>query len=402
MASPIDMTAGATRSREQSAGCGLYVHVPYCRRKCGYCDFYSVPVHDRPVERLVAAISAELDRRLAECVLPVHTIYIGGGTPTILPVEALGSLLHALRPVVATHRPVEFTVEANPGTVDERRAAVLVDAGVTRVSLGAQSFIPAELATLDREHAPADLTRSVATLRAAGIRQINLDLIFGIPDQTPASWSASLKQVLDAGVEHLACYGLTYEPGTPLTERLARGEVTRCPESLEADMYEQAMDFLPAHGFDQYEISNFARPGSQCRHNLLYWHNEPYLGVGPSAAGCVGRRRYRNVEDVDEYLTSLEAGRLAEEEVELLDDEMLMHELLLMQLRLTEGLAVEVFRQRTGMDPLQLLQEPLGRLTTLGLLTVGTTHVALTRAGRLLADRVILELVRACPPGVRH
>ena len=386
---------------DESRPSGLYVHVPFCRAKCGYCDFYSVPVAGQPVERLVRALAQELERRLADWPYPMTTIYCGGGTPTVLPTPSLRDLLTTLAEVTSTHEVTEFTVEVNPGTLDAQRAELLAAAGATRVSLGAQSFNPTELAVLQRGHQPQDIATSLTHLRAAGIERVSLDLIFGIPGQSLASWSDSLRQALDSGVAHLSCYGLTYEPDTALTARLELGQVRRCGEDLEAEMFEHAHDILADAGLRQYEISNYARPGHESAHNLLYWHNEPYLGVGPSAAGCDGRRRYRNVADVSRYLELVEGRGLPTSDTEVLDDEAVMHELLLMQLRLAEGLSIEDFRRRTGHDPLALFAERLARLEELGLLATSPGHLALTRRGRLLADRVIAELASVCPAGER-
>ena len=380
---------------------GLYVHVPFCRTKCGYCDFFSVPVADQPVERFVQAVGCELEQRLADWPFPVQTIYGGGGTPTVLPTSTLQSLLTKLGELARTCRVTEFTIEANPGTLDVERAKLLASAGVTRVSLGAQSFNPAELAVLERRHQPGDVEASRAHLHAAGIERMSLDLIFGIPGQTLASWSNSLRQALELGVSHLSCYGLTFEAGTALTAKLEHGQLRRCSEELEAEMFEHAHDLLATAGLRQYELSNYARPGCECAHNLLYWHNEPYLGVGPSAAGCDGRRRYRNVAEVAKYLELVEGGGLPTGETEVLDDEAVMHELLLMQLRLAEGLSVEDFRQRTGHDPLTLFADRLAHLEELDLVAASPSHIALTARGRLLADRVVAELAQACPTDKR-
>ena len=376
---------------------GLYVHVPYCPRKCGYCDFYSVPIAGEATNAYVEAMLAELAGRWAREPMTARTCFIGGGTPTALPADQLRRLLTGVRDVAQLPAGIEWTVEANPGTVDETQATVLAEAGVNRVSLGAQSFEPAELRVLDREHEPAAVRASLEALRRVGIANLSLDLIFGVPGQTEASWARSLAAAVSLGVQHISCYGLTYEPGTPMTGRLVRGELTRCDEPLEAALFEQTLDTLSAAGFEAYEISNYAQPGRRCAHNLIYWHNEPYLGVGPSAAGCVGRRRYRNVADVAEYVARAQAGQPVEAEIEQLGDEAVMHELLLMQLRLAEGVSRSVFRDRTGHDPATLLEGPVARLTDAGLLQVSDTHLSLTRAGRLVGDAVILELAAACP-----
>lgn len=376
--------------------CALYLHIPFCETKCGYCDFYSVAVKDQETAPLVTWVVRELTRRVRDKPGPIRTIFCGGGTPTILPEDQLALLLDGLRPVATADSVVEFTVEANPATVDDAKARLLIAGGVTRVSMGAQSFLADELAALERLHRPEDIVPSVATLRRHGIQQVNLDLIFGIPGQTSETWRQSLQRAIDLQPEHIACYGLTYEPGTRLTAMRDHGRVSACDESLEADMYLQAIEVLTAAGFEQYEISNFARPGCQCAHNLIYWRNQPYIGVGPSAAGCFQRRRYKNVADVAGYVRMMESQGHAEADTETLTVEMLMAELVMMQLRLVEGLGLDRFCRRTGIEPQTLFGDVLPRFADAGLLTISPTHIALTRKGFLVADAVIRDLVAVC------
>ncbi|MHC4698647.1 MAG: radical SAM family heme chaperone HemW [Planctomycetota bacterium] len=388
-------------ARESSAAeatrCGLYVHIPFCKSKCGYCDFYSVPMTGGDVGPVIERITRELAGRIADLSASVHTVFIGGGTPTILPFEQLEALFRALSETLVIDDLDEFTVEANPATVDDDKAELLVRAGVNRVSMGAQSFSAAELVTLERRHTPDAIGPSLECLRRHGIEQVNLDLIFGIPGQTLDTWSDSLRQAVELEVDHIAAYGLTYEPGTRLADRRQRGLITPCDEQLEADMYLLTGDMLSEAGYEQYEISNYARPGRQCQHNLIYWHNGPYIGVGPSAAGCTNRRRYKNVSDVAGYVRMMDKLGHAEAESETLDTPTIITELIMMQLRLVEGLSLASFRKHTGLDPLKLFAQPLPALTERGLVTVSDTHIALTRQGRLVADAVIAELAGTCP-----
>ncbi len=377
--------------------CGLYVHIPFCESKCGYCDFYSVARAGQDTASVIEAIGRELAHRATASPYPVRTVFFGGGTPTILPTEQLASLIESLSGALPVGRLAEFSVEANPATIDDDKVAMLVSSGVTRVSMGAQSFDAAELAVLERLHSPDDIQPSVETLRHHGIEHINLDLIFGIPGQTLDSWSQSLKRAIDLGVDHFACYGLTYEIGTRLTNQRDTGELIPCEENLEADMYLLAVDTLGAAGCRQYEISNFARPGGECLHNLIYWHNDPYIGVGPSAAGCVSGRRYKNVADIDEYVRMIDQHGHAEAESERVEGETLIHELIMMQLRLNEGLSIDSFRDRTGHDARQVFGNAVARLTDRDLLQVTDTHIALTGHGRLIADAVIADLAAALP-----
>lgn len=378
--------------------CGLYVHIPFCERKCGYCDFYSVPVGQRATGPLVDAVKRELTSRTGTLDHPIATVFVGGGTPTVLPLDQLASLLESLRAVAGDHPVVEFTVEANPATVDDRKASLMVAAGVNRVSMGAQSFFSKELAVLERLHNPRDIPASVNVLRQHDITQINIDLIFGIPGQTLETWEESLRRAVNLGPNHLSCYGLTYEPGTRLTALRDRGLLWPCDENLETEMYHLAVQTLAAAGFEQYEISNYARSGSRCRHNLIYWRNGPYIGVGPSAAGCVGRKRYKNVADVGEYVRLMREHGDAVGQSENIDDQMLLAEMVMMQLRLVEGLSRPAFRQRLGIDPVERFGGAIARLVEMELLTINDTHVALTAAGRPLADAVMAELVSAPEP----
>jgi len=372
------------------------VHIPFCETKCGYCDFYSVALKGRDTGPLVEAVIHECGMRLADPSREVRTVFLGGGTPTILPADRLAVLLEALRRRVPAEDLADFTVEANPATVDDQKARLLAEAGVKRVSLGAQSFFPRELDTLERIHSPDDIAPSVETLRRNGILQVNLDLIFGIPGQTMDSWGESLRRAVELLPNHVACYGLTYEPLTRLTALRDHGRLIPCDESLEADMYLLAMDVLESAGLAQYETSNFATPGCQSEHNLMYWRNRPYLGVGPSASGCRDGRRYKNVADVNTYVRLMNERGHAEAEVESIDTEMLMIEMVMMQLRLVEGLSLVAYRERTGADPLELFGSVIDRFSGHGVLEVSETRMALTRRGRLLADEVIRELACAC------
>lgn len=370
----------------------LYVHVPFCRRLCGYCDFYSQVLDPDTVGPLVDAVRSELTGATRGGGLTVDTIFVGGGTPTVLPADQLARLLAALQ-ACAAGPDVEFTVEANPATVTAEMADVLASAGVNRVSVGAQSFNPAELDVLDRTHRPEQVGETLATCRRAGIRRLSLDLIFGIPGQTLACWRESLQAALGLEPEHMSCYGLTYEPGTPLRERLDAGSVQRVDPDLEADMYETTIDVLAAAGLAQYEISNFARPGAECRHNLRYWHNEPYLGLGPAAAGFLNEVRYKNVADTAAYVAAIRAGRSPRAEEERLPPERRVRETAMLELRLTSGIDRRRFAARYKEDPVALFAAAIEPHRADGLLVVNETSIRLTRRGLLLADTVIADFL---------
>jgi len=343
----------------------------------------------------VDALIKEARNRIPNWGHRIRTIFFGGGTPTLLPVQELEILLAAIQKCVDPHRIEEFTVEANPATVDCEKASLLKKYGVTRVSMGAQSFHPAELAALERLHSPADIEPSVRALRNAGIGQINLDLIFGIPGQTLESWTDSLERAVSLGIDHIACYGLTYEHGTPLTAQRDRGRVVACDENLEAQMYVAILDRLESAGFGQYEISNFAKPGCECRHNLGYWRNQPYVAIGPSAVGCYARRRYRNVPDLGRYVGMIAESGYAVVEEEVLTDEKVMTEVFMLRLRLNEGLPLTELSCWMAMNQGSDFERIVSKLDEVGLLQVRDRRIALTRQGLLLADHVISELVAA-------
>ncbi len=372
---------------------GLYVHVPFCETKCGYCDFYSVPLGDRQTAPLVRAIVREVAQRESTAGGPFHTIFVGGGTPTLLPRDDLKLLFERLGEVARRDGTREFSVEANPATVDEAKVRLLVEAGVNRMSFGGQSFHQRELDVLERLHCPEEIAPSIRLARDGGIGRINLDLIFGIPGQTQASWRESLGRAVDLGVDHLACYGLTYEPGTPLTAQLHDGQVAQCDNDLEADLYLLAIEYLESCGFEQYEISNFAKPGCQCAHNLIYWSNEPYVGVGPSAASYVDGARFKNVPHIETYISDVDNGRHPWREEERLSGRERAGETAMVQLRLNCGIDVAAFERSVGLDPLELYAVQIREYSAAGLLEHTPECIRLTKAGRLLADRVIRDFL---------
>lgn len=369
----------------------IYVHVPFCQTICGYCDFYSTLLEPGATGPLVDALLRELELRRGELAERVDTIFVGGGTPTTLPPQELARLLGALRALAEPD--AEFTVEANPATVTGEIAAALVGAGVNRVSIGAQSFAAGELRVLDRIHRPPQVAQTVECCRLAGVRQINLDLIFAIPGQTLEAWRSNLEAALELAPDHLSCYGLTYERGTPLYEQLAAGRVRRADPELEAAMFTATIERLAAAGFEHYEISNFARAGARCRHNLVYWRNDPCLGIGPSAAGYVGGERYRNIPDTAAYVRALREGRSPRIEQERLTPDRRARETAMLMLRLREGIDRARFTAACGVDPLELFADAIARHRELGFVEAGERSIRLTHAGMLVADSVMADFL---------
>ena len=388
MASAADALRGTDPRFE-----GLYVHVPICFHKCHYCDFYSfVDTEDRQ-EAFVARLEEELGALAAWVRAPLDTVFVGGGTPTLLAPPLLGRALRAVRERLPLSPGVEWTVEANPETVDDAVASTLASAGVNRVSLGAQSFDPRHLKTLERWHDPASVARAIGRLRAAGIPRISIDLIFGIPGQTIGEWGGDLARAIDLGTDHLSCYGLTYEPNTAMTVRMSRGDFEPCDEGVEAAMLEEAVARLARAGFDRYEVSNWARVrdgdriAERCRHNMLYWRNRDWLAAGPSASGHAQGVRWKNVPRLGDWLAS--RGTSPVVDVERADADTVAGERLMMGLRLVDGMpdaeVAEILSlgargtaRRAAIDRAiagGLLERPAGalRFTARGMMTANAT-----------------------------
>lgn len=381
----------ASQSGAHPPADALYVHVPFCRAKCRYCDFYSLVADDATGARFVAAALVELSLHRSHLRLPLSTVFIGGGTPTSLAHHQLQRLLAAVGGLCDKH--TEFTVEANPGTVDRDGAKLLRACGVNRVSLGVQSFEPKELALLGRIHSAEDARVAITTLRSAGITNLSIDLIYAIPSQTPGTWRASLKQALDLGIDHLSCYALSFEPGTPLYRDLTAGLLAEMDDSLQRELYQIAIEAASRRGLAHYEISNFARSGRQCRQNLTYWHNKPYLGIGPAAASYIDATRRTNESDLTRYLEAIAAGVEPPCQSERLGRRATMGETLMLGLRLIEGVDRNEFQQRFGLDPIQAFPRSIDRYCRQGALIVTDDFIRIAPDALFVADTVLADIV---------
>ena len=376
----------------------LYVHVPFCTTKCHYCDFYSLAGHLGEADNYLAALEREIALQTAlvgRCV--PETVFIGGGTPTLLDAGRLERLLGIIQAAADLGGVREFTIEANPNTFSPDRAAVLARLGVNRISFGAQSFVQSELETLQRDHDPENVPLAVAMARAAGIENINIDLIFGTPGQTLASWEYSLGRALALEPQHLSAYSLIYEPNTAMTARMKRGEFALLDEELELAMFNRVYEMLRAAGLERYEVSNHARPGLECRHNLHYWMGSEYLAWGPAAAAYVGGYRWKNVQSLAHYLEALlgPAPVLPLTQMERLDPIRHAGELAMLQLRLVAGIEFAAFEARTGVDPRPRLAQVLAKYEGLGLLAVSATRLALTDKAVPVSDAIVADVLEA-------
>lgn len=365
--------------------------MPFCRSKCRYCDFYSVILDDSPAEAYVDGVLRELAAKVDRLRCPLESVFVGGGTPTVLGAKLLGRLLSGVKPLIGTE--TEFTVEANPGTVSPEIAPVLVSCGVSRVSLGVQSFQDGELALLGRTHTAAQAGRSVDDLLAAGVVNIGADLIYGIPSGTLQSWQDTLRRALALPIRHLSCYALSIEPGTPLERDVRAGKLTEMDEAAQKDCYLAAIDAARQAGMEQYEISNFSRRGCQCRHNLTYWRNEPYLGIGPGAASYLDGVRRRNLPDLESYLAAIRSRRQAPASSERLSGRKAMAESLMLGLRLTEGIDRTGFTDRFGQDPLEAFADSLTRYAGQGALLVTPQSIRLNPEHFFVSNTILADIL---------
>jgi oxygen-independent coproporphyrinogen-3 oxidase len=364
-----------------------YVHIPFCAHQCGYCDFAVAAGQDHLVELYLDALDIEL--QTLDRPRPVETIFIGGGTPTHIAAEQLARLLSSLRsrfPFAGTHP--EFSIESTPDSLTREKVAVLAEFGVNRVSIGVQSFHGGTLEALDRRHGVEQIATALSLVRER-IPSVSLDLIFGAPGQSPADWERDLDSALALEPDHLSTYGLTFEKGTPLWKDRERGRIRPVSETDELTMYELAIDRLTATGFEHYEISNFARPGSRCRHNERYWANDAYHGVGVGAARYVDGTRSLNIRDTRLYIRTVLAGESPAFQSERLAPREEAFETLAIQLRRSDGIDRNGFRERTGFDLDLLISAALPELVRNDLLVDEGGRVRLTRRGKCLADGIV-------------
>lgn len=355
---------------------GLYVHIPFCLRKCYYCDFPSYPLRHLADEYL-QAMAREAEYYISQDI-SVGTVFIGGGTPTCLASEELERLLALLQRSFFIAADAEFTVEVNPGTVTARKLEVLKANGVNRLSFGVQAFQPELLAKLGRLHTPADVYAGFALARELGFVNINLDLMSGLPGQSLGQWLETLDKAIDLQPEHIAAYGLKVEEGTLFHQQMRAGCLSLPDEDTDAAMTAAARKRLQAAGFEHYEISNFAKQGCRSRHNLRYWHNETYIGIGCAAWSYWDGVRRGNVTEVEAYIARMLAGQSVTAEREPVTRQGAMAETMMLGLRLREGVSRPNFTARFGIDPLDAYKEIIAELVKQKLVTVDCKRICLT------------------------
>lgn len=422
----------------------VYIHVPFCWKKCSYCAFYSVPliVEGRRNNRHLAAgsdlvdnylkgVRREVKLRSKEAPAGVSSLFIGGGTPTVLEPRQLDELLgevhkhyqfqpageSSLSPGTEDSPPgaVEKTVEANPGTLTPEKLAVLTNYGINRISLGAQCFNNNILRTIGRIHTGEEIFAAVEAVRKAGIANLNLDLIFGLPGQTLAAWQDTLQLALQCSPEHLSLYALTLEEKTPLGQKYLRqapeekapqgvfhGEKALVREALflpdddlQADMYEWSVDYLAGNGYIRYEISNFARPGYECSHNLAYWRGEEYIGLGPGAVSCVRGTRARNIEDINAYAKILAAGYQPwdQEETEYLTPGQQRSEYIMLGLRTAEGVDCRAFFEKFKISIQDIYGPIMAKYIDRGMLSLNNDRLRINPFYFFVANAILVDFM---------
>ncbi len=374
---------------------GLYIHIPYCVHKCGYCDFNSHPVNSGETDAYVAACLKEMAHRAQgfEAKPRLHSIFLGGGTPTTLPASSLEALLAACARHFDIDSNCEITVEANPATLTPEALKTLKLAGVNRISIGVQSFDADELKLLERIHDVADVHRTVESIQQAGFDNYSLDLMFALPGQSLEKWESHLQKALAFDPPHLSTYNLTIEPGTAFHKLHAQGKLKMPPEELQLAQYKKTIDVLKAAGYEHYEISNFCKPGKQCRHNLTYWHNADTLGLGAGAVSYLDGARFKNRNLPSRYIQEVEETGQAVEFAERLKPRQVMGETLMLGLRLLEGVPIGAFEKRFDTSFDTVYGETARDLMAKKLITLEGGRLALSPEGLYLADSVILEFI---------
>ncbi|MFC0298388.1 radical SAM family heme chaperone HemW [Geobacillus jurassicus] len=371
-----------------------YFHIPFCAHICHYCDFNKVFAAGQPIDDYLRAMDKEMAWTAAEFGRALKTLFIGGGTPTVLEPAQLGRLLESIhRHFQFDPQTVEFTVEANPDGLTDEKLAILRDAGVNRLSLGVQTFDDQLLQAIGRTHRRGDAMRAVVMAREAGIDNISLDLMYGLPGQTLGQFLADLETAFSLHVPHLSAYSLILEPKTIFYNEWRKGRLRLPGEEAEAAMYEAAMEQTAVCGYRQYEISNYALPGFESRHNLTYWNNEEYYGIGAGAHSYIDGVRRANVGPIRHYIAAIERGEWPHREVHRLTVREQMEEEMFLGLRKTEGVSKACFRQKFGRDIHDIFGKAIRREVENGRLEETATHIRLTKQGRLLGNEVFAAFI---------
>jgi len=370
---------------------GLYIHIPFCRSKCLYCDFNSYEKREGEGPEYVRALLFELSAYQESYGFKYKTAFIGGGTPTVINCDLMGAIMDKVRPQLV--EGAEVTMECNPGTVNEEGLAYYRNLGINRLSIGLQAWQPELLRTLGRIHGREEFLEAFYGARKAGFSNISIDLMFALPGQTMEMWEETLLEVCRLGADHISCYSLKLEEGTKLYQLHNAGKVPMPDEDTDRDMYDKAIEILGMHGYSQYEISNFARKGMECKHNLVYWHNEEYLGIGAGSHSKLDGSRFWNYRDITRYNESLGKAELPVEGSEQPDINEDMWETIFLALRLNDGLEMTYFKDRYMTDFMGKYGATVKKLEEKGLVFLEQGRLKLTDRGRNLSNSVFIEFM---------
>jgi oxygen-independent coproporphyrinogen-3 oxidase len=368
----------------------IYVHIPYCIKRCGYCDFNTYTPSELQDGATLDVVSADyIDAVVQELKSapkdPVSTIFFGGGTPSLLPARDLGRVIAAIREHNGLKDGAEVTLEANPDSVTPEKLADYISVGFNRISFGAQSFVPHVLATLDRTHNPDNVKKAVDAAREAGFSSISVDLIYGTPGETLDDWRTTVESALALGIDHISAYALIVETGTKLAAQIKRGEIAMPDDDVMADMYLLVDSLCETQGMSWYELSNWSKPGHECKHNVAYWHNANWWGLGPGAHSHMNGKRFWNVKHPSAYKTRVFAGDTPIHESEVLTAEQIQDEKIMLSIRMRDGISFDELAPH-HLERLAIYKEN-------GYVSLNGDSVTLTPVGRLIADRIVRELV---------
>jgi oxygen-independent coproporphyrinogen-3 oxidase len=373
---------------------GIYLHIPFCATRCHYCNFATGGYESDLARRYIAALSKEIEDAPSKPAMnSVDTLYFGGGTPTTLSIEQISGLVETCRKKFEIDPGAEITIEANPGSVTGDYLERLRALGINRVSFGVQSFDDLELQMIGRTHSAQDARDAVRIARAAGFANISIDLIAGLPEQKIETWRGNLDEACSLAPDHLSVYLLELYRDAPLLHRIERGELRAIDEELTVEMYFALMDKAERFGFEHYEISNWARPGFESRHNLKYWTGAPYWAFGVSAAGYDGESRWSNTRNIHDYLEKVESGHSPVSSREVLNDEDRQSEALFLHLRLKDGIDLQAHRRRFGVSVVERYRDELERLREAGLIELSDENIVISRKGKVLANEVFAAFV---------
>ena len=374
---------------------GLYIHIPYCIHKCGYCDFNSHPIKHDEMDHYIDALVAEMKHyaKTYSNTNIIKTIFLGGGTPTTLTVCQLERILKECLKELIVAPDAEITIEANPATIDIEQMKSIRQAGYNRISIGVQSFDKTELKLLDRAHGPEEVHSTIDCARKAGFDNLSLDLMFAIPNQSLSSWESNLDKALEKNPEHLSTYNLTIEQGTAFSKLQTHGKLIMPENEHQLELYKKTNERLTKRGFHHYEISNFARQGKECKHNIAYWENTNTLGLGAGASSYINGTRFKNINLPAHYIRQVKDKKTAIEHTETLEPRQAMGEAIMLGLRLLKGISIHQFERRFQVSFIDLFKNIINALKEKELILIKDDYLRLSPKGLFLADSVILEFI---------